>query len=137
MALRPHFTVGLPLSGKESVLRVAKRSPEQAGLHRISRAEFNQGDVLNLKPSLFFVSGKFRSVKRVGRTLTRGIRGNLTLTHLPPRGGRAVLASSLVFGLSKLPPRAAGRSDAAAAGWGVSVVLGIETQREANCPLRT
>jgi len=40
----------------------------------------------------------------------------------------------LVFGFSELPTRATGRSDAAAAGWGLSVVLGIETQSEANCP---
>ena len=35
-----------------------------------------------------------------------------------------------------IPPRAAGRSDALAAGWGVSIVLRIETLGEANCPLR-
>jgi len=37
----------------------------------------------------------------------------------------SVGTTALAIGLSNLPPRDAGRSDALAAGWGLSVVMGI------------
>ena len=43
---------------------------------------------------------------------------------IPPLGGPACSKLQLAIGLLKLPPRAAGRSDAVAAGWGLPPLPG-------------